>query len=81
MKVVYIKLLSLFILSFSILCGTEFNTYNDIKNNIAEIRQEFNEYDDNEKLDDIYNNMQDYISKQKLASKQIIGTIFIDDEK
>ena len=51
MKVVYIKLLSLFILSFSILCGTEFNTYNDIKNNIAEIRQEFNEYYDNEKFE------------------------------
>ena len=40
-----------------------------------------NLFDNNEKLDDIYKNMGDYISKQKLASKQIIDTIFTDDAK
>ena len=34
--------------------------------------------DNNEKLDEIKKNMQDYISKQKLASLQIINTIFTD---
>ena len=39
-----------------------------------------NLYDNNEKLDQIHKNMKNYISKQKLASEQIISTIFTDDD-
>ena len=37
-------------------------------------------FDNNEKLNKIHIKMQDYISKQKLASRQIINTIFTDNE-
>ena len=36
-------------------------------------------FDNNEKLNEIRNNMQKYISNHKLASKQIIKTLFTDD--
>ena len=39
-----------------------------------------NLFDNNEKLDQIHKNMKNYISKQKLASEQIISTIFTDDD-
>ena len=39
-----------------------------------------NLFDNNDKLNEIQNNMLEYISKQKLASKQIISTIFTDNE-
>ena len=39
-----------------------------------------NLFDNNAKLNEIHLSMQNYISKQKLASEQIIDTIFADDE-
>ena len=37
-------------------------------------------FDDDEKLNEIQKNMQDYIAKQKISSAQIINTIFPNDE-
>ena len=48
MKITYIKLLTFIALSFSFLFS---NKLEHIKDNISEIRQEFNQYYDSEKFD------------------------------
>ena len=53
--------------------------YNIDDNNVDLYIYNNNSLDNNEQLNEIHKNMQNFISKQKLAAEKIVSTIFTDD--